>query len=387
VCYYTNWSQYRKQPGRFLPFNIDPFLCTHLIFSFSKIDYNGHLAPYEWNDIQYPHMYRQFNALKKKNPKLRTLLAVGGWTHGSKPFTEMVTTDDGRQSFIDHAVQYLRTHNFDGLDLDWEYPANRGSPKSDKHKFSVLCQELESAFKHESEMTGKEKLLLTAAVGGGKKIVLSAYEVPQISKHLDFINLMSYDLFGGWSKTLGTNAGLYPPQDLDEKEHPSDSVDGVVQLWLDLGADPSKLVMGIPLYGRSFTICGADKINIGDKNCGVGKPGPYTREKGFMAYYEVWYHLKSGYTRKWLDDQQVPVAFNVQEKQWIGYDDERSVGLKAEYIKTNKLAGAMMWAVDLDDFGAMEGDVYPLSRKIRSTLEGDMEFPEFVAPPNPETVS
>nr|KAG5705696.1 hypothetical protein BaRGS_026635 [Batillaria attramentaria] len=85
VCYYTNWSQYRKNGARFLPGHIDPFLCTHLVFAFAKVDQRGQLAPYEWNDIQYPYIYRQFTSLKKKNPALKTLLAVGGWTHGSGP--------------------------------------------------------------------------------------------------------------------------------------------------------------------------------------------------------------------------------------------------------------------------------------------------------------
>ena len=57
VCYYTNWSQYRKKGGRFLPTNIDPFLCTHVVFAFAKLDHKGNLAPYEWNDVQYPCEY------------------------------------------------------------------------------------------------------------------------------------------------------------------------------------------------------------------------------------------------------------------------------------------------------------------------------------------
>ncbi|XP_046584669.1 oviduct-specific glycoprotein-like [Haliotis rubra] len=381
VCYYTNWSQYRKQPARFFPFNIDPFLCTHLIFAFAKIDFKGQLAPYEWNDIQYPHLYKQFTGLKKKNPHLKTLLAVGGWTHGSRPFTDMVKTPEGRKSFIEQSVQYLRAHNFDGIDLDWEYPANRGSPADDKKKFSLLVMELRDAYEQEAVRTGKERLLVTAAVAGGEKIVKSAYEVPVINKYLDFINLMSYDLNGAWSKALGINAPLYKSNSPNAPSK-STSVDEVVQLWLDLGATRDKLVMGIPTYGRSFTLCSDKQINVGDKNCGAGRPSPFTREKGFVSYYEMSKYLQQDWTRVWLEDQMVPYAYNLRLKQWVGYDDIQSVKLKAQYIKHRQLAGAMVWAVDLDDFSnlAGRGEVYPLSKAIRDVLE-DADYPAFTPPP------
>lgn len=85
-------------------------------------------------------MYKQFNRLKKKNPDVKTLLAVGGWSMASQPFTAMVRSKGSRKDFIIHAIRYLRTHNFDGLDLDWEYPANRGSPPEDKQRFVELVK-------------------------------------------------------------------------------------------------------------------------------------------------------------------------------------------------------------------------------------------------------
>lgn len=49
VCYYTNWSQGRKLAGRFLPEDIDPWLCTHVFFAFAKIS-GGTIAPTLWLD-------------------------------------------------------------------------------------------------------------------------------------------------------------------------------------------------------------------------------------------------------------------------------------------------------------------------------------------------
>ena len=78
--------------------------------------------------------------MKKANPSLKTSIAVGGWKMGSGPFTRMVATAASRLQFATSTVKFLRAHNFDGLDLDWEYPANRGSPPGDKHKFALLLE-------------------------------------------------------------------------------------------------------------------------------------------------------------------------------------------------------------------------------------------------------
>ena len=97
VCYHTNWSQYRPGAGKFWPENIDADLCTHLVYSFAKINRNtDKLAMYEWNDDK---LYPRFNALKTKNRKLKTLLAVGGWNHenANSPFSKMVRTAASRK--------------------------------------------------------------------------------------------------------------------------------------------------------------------------------------------------------------------------------------------------------------------------------------------------
>jgi chitinase len=72
------------------------------------------------------------------NPSVKTSIAVGGWNLGSAPFTRMVATAASRQEFATSTVKFLRDHNFDGLDLDWEYPANRGSRQHVSYYSSMI---------------------------------------------------------------------------------------------------------------------------------------------------------------------------------------------------------------------------------------------------------
>ncbi|ROT65545.1 hypothetical protein C7M84_016474 [Penaeus vannamei] len=180
VCYYTNWSQYRAKIGKFLPEHIDPFLCSHIIYAFGYMK-KGRLTSFEANDESKDGktgFYEQVNGLKKQNPKLKTLLALGGWSFGTKKFKDMSSSRYARQTFIFSAIPFLREHNFDGLDLDWEYPKGQ----EDKANFVVLLKELFEAFEAEANETGNERLLLTAAVPVGPDNIRSGYDVPAVSR-------------------------------------------------------------------------------------------------------------------------------------------------------------------------------------------------------------
>ena len=82
--------------------------------------------------------YARFNDVKQHQPGIKTLLAVGGWNFGVAKMTAMLRDASTRSEFIQTSIEFLRQRQFDGLDLDFEYPASRGSPPEDKQRFAQL---------------------------------------------------------------------------------------------------------------------------------------------------------------------------------------------------------------------------------------------------------
>uniref|UniRef100_A0A182PFM1 chitinase n=1 Tax=Anopheles epiroticus TaxID=199890 RepID=A0A182PFM1_9DIPT len=358
VCYVGTWAVYRHGNGRFDIDHIDPRLCTHLMYGFFGINEDATVRiidPYLDLEENWGRGHiRRFVALKNAVPQLKTLAAIGGWNEGSRKFSAMAASPELRKRFIYDCVAFCQRHGFDGVDLDWEYPAQRdGNPLIDRDNHAQLVEEM--------------------------RVV--------ISKSFHFLNVMVYDMHGAWDSYCGINAPLYRgPADTTGKQVQL-NVNASIQYWLAQGAPAEKLVLGIPLYGRSFTLANAGNTQVGAPAVGGGTPGPYTGEPGVMGYNEFCEKLQTeSWDLRWSEEQQVPYA--VRNNQWLGYDDLRSVQLKVKFLLEQGLGGAMVWSLETDDFrGLCGGGRYPLMNEIRSLLNGGAPSPTTTLTPSPAPIT
>jgi chitinase len=356
VGYYTNWAQYRKGCP-FTVADVDASLLTHINYSFAKVDAGpGGKANPKWTIAAYDPKadlgptggYAQLNALKKKNPGLKTSLSIGGWSHNDpaeKPdiswmFTTMAEKAESRAEWIKNTIEYMRKNDFDGIDIDWEYPADptRGGRSIDTNNFTALLNELRAAVDAEGKKSGKDPLILTIAAPAG--VAVRGLDLPKIWQPLDWINLMSYDYYGGWDPHVNHNA---PAPKVGA------GVQGSVSIYMNFGVPPEKIVLGMATYGRDYQE--AEGTAVGSMSKGNAPPGRCTGAPGMLSYFEIKELIDAGKVKPgWDETAQVPYAYGDKSKLWISYDDPKSFEKKLDFIDQKGLGGAMFWALDMDDF-------------------------------------
>ncbi|KFY85211.1 hypothetical protein V498_07750 [Pseudogymnoascus sp. VKM F-4517 (FW-2822)] len=343
IGYYESWATVRPCDV-FTPEDLELTGLTHINFAFSFFDPSTfQISPMDGNAAT---LYSRFTALKAKQPGLQTWLAVGGWSFNDatntpntqNAFSDMVSTPANRQAFITSLRNFMQTYGFDGVDIDWEYPAadDRGGVPADFSNFPTFLDELRASF---------GSGLGISATLPSSYWYLQHFDVLNMERSLDWFNVMSYDIHGVWDSTNKfTGPYIRPHTNLTEIN------DGLSLLWR-AGVDPSKVVLGLGWYGRSFTLA--------DPSCttpnGVcqftagGNAGECTRSSGTLSNAEIKRLIAAGTGTESYDATAGVRWLTFNTNQWVSYDDGVTMQQKLAFANSLCLGGTMIWSIDQDN--------------------------------------
>ncbi len=299
---------------------------THIIFSFLKIQ-NDTLT---FKNEKQEKTLVQLVALKEKYPKLKIMVSIGGWG-GCAPCSDLFASEEHRKMFAKTTVELFKKYNVDGIDLDWEYPSIEGYPEhkfmaDDKKNFTALVKTLRQ------EMG--DKYVLTFAAGAFNKFLKESVDWHAIMPSLDFVNLMTYDLTSGFSKTTGHHTPLF--SDKKQKE----STDNCVKWLLKHKIPAQKLIIGAAFYARIWEY-------VPDTTNGLYQSGRFKTSVAFKKF-ATYFAETDGFTYYFDERVQAPYLYSQTKKLFATFDDERSIEAKSKYIQNKKLGGIMFWELSED---------------------------------------
>ena len=308
VGYYPQWVLANLQIEE-----IEFDVVTHVIHSFAWPNVDGSISSYDG-------MFGSGMSDVVHEQGAKFLLSLGGW--GNHEGFEAVSADAGlRESFIYNLASILTINEYDGVDLDWEFPES----EADRDNLNLLVSEMDSIF-----FALDPDWMITMAVPVSNWYG-QWHDFEFLIDHVDFFNAMTYGTHGNWSSHAGHLSPLYPspPGDLDGSCHTN-----MNYLSNTRGVPRDKINMGMPFWGIKW-----ESSNINE---------PFTGSTVDVMYYEIPQLIGNGWTYQWDDDALCPYLIKDDSTQIITYENQQSIGLKCQYASEQELGGVMIWALSYD---------------------------------------
>ncbi|KAJ3076635.1 hypothetical protein HDU98_001644 [Podochytrium sp. JEL0797] len=406
IGYWTNWSPYSRAENAIDTLDLTNF--TTINYAFVNVSAAGALVSFD--PVMDATWLPKFNGVKAKYPNLRTVVSLGGWS-GSTHFSTIAASASLIQTFANNVLAYLVANNFDGVDIDWEYPGGGGITcnavnSMDAANFVTLLSVLRATLGPQRSISIAASALASRYIDGN-----GVNQIPNMMKYINYAQLMSYDFYGSWVPYSDFNSALDVPGPTDPQEPATNNKaagypEGLTQkasvaLWLAAGANASQLTNGLAFYGRSWSVqsntnnglyqlCTGSVLNatsgmqeacpgiVGDylDKLNSGPGGTWCDPCGSCYFAGVWMYNNlrgetgggdgvqaspplasgpttgsNGWNRQYFNFAQSPTLYTSSyngASSFISYDDPVSIQAKAAWAKSAGLGGTMIWELSQD---------------------------------------
>jgi chitinase len=323
VGYYPDWNR------SLLPYTAIRYQSlTHILHAFMIPNADGSVGGF----ATYPELVQ---AAHLNNVKV--LVVLGGWGQ-SAGFSPMAADTVARHTFVANMTNFCVSTGYDGMDIDWEYPANA----TDRTNFQLLVHELRQSF----DTLVPRRLISIAAPSTSWSG--QWFDVWTMKDDLDWIGMMTYDFYGSWTAKAGPNSPLFGSFSTNSEGW----IDYSASYYTGRGVPRAKLLIGTPFYGWVFNASTYYGTSTGAVQA---------------AYSAIFPHLSQGWSAHWDDVGNIPYMINPAATQVITYDDSLSVAAKCTYVVNNNLAGTIIWALGQDKIGTRQPLLEVIGAMLRPT--------------------
>ncbi len=244
--------------------------------------------------------------------KKKAILSIGGWGWSAN-FSPIASDASKRQAFAAKLKTFCELYNYDGVDIDWEFPI-----PLEKDNVTNLMKEIRDALK-----SSNRPLTLSMAIPGGYFYNSWGFDLAKLQQYVDWFGVMTYD---------------YSRQVFADHNSPLPKCEDSINYYLNY-VPSTKLLIGIPFYGKKY-------------DCPFGPSiGAIASHIEDILYSDLPDFSQGNWQRRWANDSSVPYLINQSLNQLISYDDEESIQSKCQWLKENNLGGAIIWALGQDASG------------------------------------
>ena len=359
VMYYANWVIYEGS-GNFYPSMMLPKYITHLNFAFLDLDSNGDIVlTDEYADFQiatlpelsglsyaepYAGVLGALFILKLKNPHLKVGVSVGGWGRDAN-FPIVSADKNKRENFANNIVKFIEYLGYDFVDIDWEYP----STSADTENFTLFLKAIREKLDALEQKLGKHYELSIAM--SASPTMMDKIQYDKVLQIVDFANMMTYDLAGGYNSYTAHHTALYTNEAYNHQtmdaRYSADLCIRHLEEKYGSSIDMKKVLVGVAPYNRGWA--GVKNDGLDPDNPGLyASANPNSFEEN-IGIYQIPELMKQLALNEYFDEKaKAAYYYSPTNGIFLTIDNEKSATAKGNYVRDKDLGGLIAWEASLD---------------------------------------